>query len=54
MRGEKHERWMELCDKVAKEQDADKVLDLVKKLNAMLEEKERRLGILSQNEASSD
>jgi hypothetical protein len=46
MQGEKRERWMELCDEVAKEQDPEKVLELVKKLNTMLEEKEKRLGIL--------
>jgi hypothetical protein len=42
MQGEKRERWMELCDQVAKEQDPDRLLELVKKLNAMLEEKEKR------------
>ena len=51
MRGEKREQWMELCDQVAHEQDPDKVLELVKKLNEMLEEKERRLGILPKSES---
>ena len=46
MRGEKRERWMELCAQIASEQDPDKVLELAKQLNQMLEEKERRLGIL--------
>ena len=46
MLGEKRERWMELCARIASEQDPDKVLVLAKQLNEMLEEKERRLGIL--------
>ena len=37
---------MELCAQIASEQDPDKVLELAKQLNQMLEEKERRLGIL--------
>ena len=32
---------------IAAEQDPEKVLELAKQLNKMLEEKERRLGILS-------
>ena len=39
MRGEKREQWMELCAQVANKQDPEKVLELVKKPNAMLEEK---------------
>jgi hypothetical protein len=46
MQGEKKERWMELCDQAANEQDADKLLELVSQINELLEEKERRLGIL--------
>ena len=45
MQGEKRERWMEMCEQVANEQDPDKVLELAKKINAMLEEKEKRLGV---------
>jgi hypothetical protein len=51
MRGEKRERWMDICSQVANEQDPDKVLELVKKLNEMLEEKEKRLGILPKKES---
>jgi hypothetical protein len=54
MRGEKREQWMELCDQVANEQDPNKVLELVKKLNAMLEEKEQRLGILPKKAPSAE
>jgi hypothetical protein len=46
MRGEKKERWMELCAQAADEQDPQKLLALVKEINDLLEEKERRLGVL--------
>jgi hypothetical protein len=52
---EKREKWMELCDLIVKEQDPERLLELVKQLNAMLEEKERRLGILPpRNDSSSE
>ena len=54
MRGEKRKQWMELCDQVANEQDTGKVLELIKKLNTLLEEKERRLGILPRPEPACD
>ena len=46
MQGEKKERWMELCAQAAVEQDPKKLIELVQEINALLEEKERRLGIL--------
>ena len=46
MQGEKKERWMELCALAAVEQDPKKLIELVQEINALLEEKERRLGIL--------
>jgi len=36
---------MDLCTKAAIEQDPQKLLELVKEINNLLEEKERRLGI---------
>ena len=45
MQGEKKERWMELCAQAAVEQDPKKLMELVREINALLEEKERRLGI---------
>jgi hypothetical protein len=51
MQGEKRERWMELCARIASEQDPDVVLALAKQLNEMLQEKERRLGILPHGES---
>ena len=46
MQGEKRERWMELCEQAAAEQDGKKLLELVKQINNLLEEKERRPGVL--------
>ena len=44
---DKTERWMELCKQAAIEQDPQKLLALVEEINALLEKKERRLGIIS-------
>jgi hypothetical protein len=46
MRGEKRERWLEICQMIADEQDPKKMIELVTELNNLLEEKERRLGII--------
>ena len=43
MRGEAKEHWTQLCELAASEQDPDKLLELVKEINRMLEEKENRL-----------
>jgi hypothetical protein len=45
MQGEKKERWMQLCAQATVEQDPQKLIELVQEINALLEEKERRLGI---------
>jgi hypothetical protein len=42
---EQTERWMELCSQAAVEQDANRLLELVKEINALLMQKERRLGV---------
>lgn len=34
---------MHLCEQAANEQDADKLMELVKEINRLLEEKEQRL-----------
>jgi hypothetical protein len=46
MQGTRKERWMELCAQAAVEQDGKKLLELVKEISNILEEKERRLGVL--------
>lgn len=40
------ERWLELCELAAKEQNSEKLLALIKQINDLLEEKEaqRRKG----------
>jgi len=43
MQGKAREQWMQLCEQAAVEQDAEKLLALVKEINRMLEEKDRRL-----------
>jgi hypothetical protein len=43
LKGEKREIWMHLCEQAAVEQDPDKLMDLIKEINRLLEEKERRL-----------
>lgn len=44
---ENTERWMELCTRAAVEQDPAKLMELVSEIIALLEAKERRIGILS-------
>jgi hypothetical protein len=43
MQGEKLEHWRELCALAAAEQDSDRLLVLIREINMLLEQKERRL-----------
>jgi hypothetical protein len=43
MKGEIKERWMELCEQAAVEQDPAKVRILAEEINRLLQEKEVRL-----------
>jgi hypothetical protein len=43
MKGEQKERWLQLCEQAAVEQDAEKLLALIQEINRILEEKELRL-----------
>jgi hypothetical protein len=43
MRGEKREEWERLCQLAADEQDPDKLMHLVKRINELLQEKEQRM-----------
>jgi hypothetical protein len=36
------EKWMELCELAANEQDANKLMALITEINRLLEEKEQR------------
>ena len=52
MEGPNKERWIQLSEQAAVEQDPHKLLELVNELNALLEEKELRLAAL--RKAKSD
>ena len=43
MIGEKEERWREVCEQVAVEQDPKKLVELTTEIYRLLEEKRRRL-----------
>ena len=43
MKGEKREYWMQLCEQAANEQDPDKLMELIRQIDALLQEKEDRL-----------
>jgi len=43
MQGETKERWMELCEQAAVEQDADKLMKLIQEITRMLDDKDERL-----------
>jgi hypothetical protein len=43
LRGEKRERWEQLCKQAADEQDPEKLMELVNEINRLLDEKEQRL-----------
>jgi len=40
---ENREKWMELCEQAATEQDPEKFMELISQINRLLEAKERRL-----------
>ncbi len=40
---EDHEKWMELCDRVSKEQDREKLMALIEEIDRLLEGKKERL-----------
>jgi hypothetical protein len=43
MQGEKSEHWMELCQQASIEQNPQKLIQLIRAINNMLEEKRARL-----------
>jgi hypothetical protein len=45
--GKKEERWKELCEHAANEQDPEKLLHLVKEINDLLDAKKHRLAEVS-------
>jgi hypothetical protein len=53
MFGDEKERWMELCELAAKEQDSVKLMALVAEINRILEAKEERLKTAHSNSKST-
>ena len=53
MQGEK-ERWLQVCEQVASEQDPSKLLGLVAELDRLLEEKSKRLQMSVRSAKSPD
>jgi hypothetical protein len=43
MRGKTKELWEQFCEQAAVEQDPERLVQLAKEINRMLEEKEQRL-----------
>jgi len=43
MNGDKREEWMRLCELASKEQDPDKLMDLVQDITRLLDEREKLL-----------
>jgi hypothetical protein len=43
MQGQGAERWRELCAQAAVEQDPQRLMELIREINRLLEEKEQRL-----------
>jgi hypothetical protein len=52
MKSKAKENWMYFCEQAVVEQDPDKLLKLVNKINRMLEEKENRLKQRGEEEKS--
>jgi hypothetical protein len=43
MQGQTKERWQNLCEQAAKEQDPQVLMKLIEEINLLLEQKEQRL-----------
>lgn len=46
------ERWQELCEQAAKEQDSVKLMEIVREINDLLEARQKRLN--SKSSSKSD
>lgn len=51
MQGQTGERWRELCQLAAVEQDAQKLIQLIREINELLEAKEQRLQVRAARQA---
>jgi hypothetical protein len=52
MQGESRERWRKLCEQAEKEQDPQRLMELIDEINCLLELKEKRLQQERQPDAS--
>lgn len=52
MQGENGERWRQLCEQAAIEQDPDKLIQLAHEITRLLDEKEERLKKARQSSAA--
>ena len=43
MQGRTKDRWLELCEQAAVEQDSEKLMELIEEINRMLDDKDERL-----------
>jgi hypothetical protein len=48
MEGSNKERWLQLAELAAKEQDPVKLIELVEEINRVLQEKEQRMKVVLQ------
>jgi len=53
MQGANKERWWILCEQAAKEQDSERLMELVKEINELLEKKQDRLGHVAPSDKDS-
>ena len=53
MQGQQKERWKELCELVAQEQNPERLMELVAEINRLLEQKEQRLIAARNRQAGS-
>ena len=53
MQGQTRERWMQLCEQAANEQDSEKLMALVSEISMLLDEKGQRLQGIAKNTPSS-
>ena len=47
------ERWRQLCEQAAVEQDSGKLLELIREINRLLDEKKQRLAVEKSEPAES-
>jgi hypothetical protein len=45
MNGENKEHWMRLCELASKEQDPDRLMELVREITRLLEEREQSVNV---------